>query len=144
MSIACHPEEEFEAYAYLYLLQPVGAVVIAGADVPLNNAGVLHNIGFSAPGAIIEKSGDYEINYGVNAISSAGTAALAVAVNGVAQLSTIIAVSNTVSDYSGRVILSLNRNDVVTLRNALAGGTNSFTTTASPFVGAQLTLELLG
>jgi hypothetical protein len=132
------------AYGYFYLLFPTALNIAAGADIPLNNADTLNNISFTAPMAIIGRSGDYLINYGVNLGSTQESATqIAIAVNGSPVASTLINIRAAGSgEFSGNAILKLNKNDSVTIRNVPGG--NSITLAASPSVGAQMTISFLG
>ncbi len=132
-----------EAYGYFYLSIPGGVTVVAGADVPLNNAGATRHTGFSPPQAVIESSGDYAVFYGLNlAGTPAALAQLAIAVNGVPRSATFIPLpADTLGGFSGDVILSLNSGDVVTIRNV--PGSVSLVLAGTPFVGAQLKLNRL-
>jgi hypothetical protein len=133
--------ESETAYAYLYSLQPESVFVAAGADIPFNHADTLKNVRFTAPQAIIQKSGDYSVNYGVSGSVLLFETQIALAVNGVPISKTYIPALFAPGEYSGNAALHLNEGDVVTLRNVPGG--NGLTLTQYPAVGAQLTLHLL-
>lgn len=140
-------DDDFEreaACAYLYLLIPGGITVAAGADVPLNNAGSLENIGFAAPQAVIGITGNYEIYYGLNvATAQSGLSHFAIAVNGVPLAATFIPLlAGAAGEFSGNAILALNKNDVVSIRNV--PGSSAIILSGSPSVGAQLTIHRVG
>lgn len=141
--IAPVPPQNNTALAYLYFLQAGGTAVVGGADVPLNVADPIQNMGFSAPGAVVQQAGIYSVYYGVNVVANQATATqIAVAVNGVPLAKSVIPILVGQSgEFSGKVLLALNENDVVTIRNAVGGG--SITLAGSPGVGAQLDIVLL-
>jgi len=134
---------EREAFAYLYLLSPVPVTVLAGADVPLNFADPVRNIGFVPPQAVIEKAGNYDIYYGLNVTTAlVAPAFFALAVNGVPIAKTFVPIlTGQTGEFSGNAILTLNRGDVVTIRNT--PGSGAIVLSAAPGVGAQLEIILL-
>lgn len=134
-------DHDESAFAYLYFLQVGGSTVAAGADVPLNAADPVKNVDFSAPQAVIQIAGNYEVYYGINGSAVETTTQIALAVNGVPHLKTFIPITTTTGEYSGDAILSLNKNDVLTIRNVPGG--NAITLASLSSVGAQLTLHLI-
>ncbi len=131
------------AFAALYMLTVGGATVVGGGDVPLNVADPIQNIGFAAPQAIVQQAGNYSVYYGVNVTSAQAAATqITVAVNGVPQAKTFIPIlAEQTGEFSGKVILTLNADDVVTIRNVPGGA--DIVLASSPNVGAQLDLILL-
>ncbi|MDG0809443.1 BclA C-terminal domain-containing protein [Cohnella rhizosphaerae] len=116
------------------------ASVFGGADVPFSNNGplfgdVVHIAGmttFSVPNA-----GIYKINYSLSITAGIGSA-MAIAVNGVVDPSTVVNVLVATGNVSGVAYLNLAAGDVITLRN---NSMVPLTLGLSPGVGAQLVIE---
>ena len=136
-------ETELSAFAYLFSLTATALVVAPNTDVVLNSNGPTRNIThtLNTPQVMIQKSGVYQVYYGVNAIAGAG-GFISLAVNGTVDASTTIPIATVPSETSGKVTLNLRRGDILTLRNSSV--VTPITLAVAPAVGAQLTLERIG
>ena len=92
----------------------------------------------TAPVTVI-LAGNYQIDYSVSITAGVGSE-IAIAVNGTVDASTPITALATAGQVTGQAILTLAAGDSITLRNDSA---TPFTLTASPEVGAQLTIDKL-
>jgi len=130
-------------YGYTYQLATViDATVVGGADVPFSNNGplsssVTHTAGTTT--ITVQFAGSYKIDYELSYTAGVG-AALAIAVNGIADASTAISLLTSTGMVHGSAILSLAAGDVITLRNNSA---TSLTTDLAPGRGAGLTVLFL-
>jgi hypothetical protein len=129
------------AYGYVYDITVGGQVVAAGADVLFSTNGPLVNETHTAGTApvTVTLAGDYQIDYSVSITVGIGSE-IAIAVNGVVDPSTPIIALAATGPVTGQAILTLAGGDVITLRNPSA---TPFTTSASPDVGAQMTIDKL-
>ncbi|UWG97842.1 DNRLRE domain-containing protein [Dehalobacter sp. DCM] len=131
------------AYGYVYDLTAItGQVVAAGADVTFSSNGPLVNETHTAgtAGVTVTLAGDYQIDYSVSITVGIG-AQIAISVNGgVVDPSTQIIALTATGPVTGQAILTLAGGDIVTLNNPSA---TPFTTTPSPDVGAQMTINKL-
>ncbi len=134
---------ELAAFGYVYSLTTTTTAVAPNTDVVFSNNGPLRNITHApgTPQVLIQKSGVYQVYYGVNATAGAG-GFISLAVNGIVDPATTIPVATVPSETSGKVLLSLRRGDILTLRNSST--LTTITLAAAPSVGAQLTLERIG
>ncbi len=129
------------SYGYVYD-RTVGGQTVAGNDNvffstngPLS--GCTHTAGettFTVP-----NTGTYKVEYSVTITAGLGSQ-IAVAVNDVPDASTCVDVPVAVGNISGTAMMTLTAGDELTLRN---NSMIPFTTTASPGVGAQITITQL-
>ncbi|HBW36338.1 MAG TPA: hypothetical protein DEF89_13875, partial [Desulfosporosinus sp.] len=129
------------AYGYVYDLTVGGQVVAAGADVVFSSNGPLVNETHVAgtTTVTVTLAGDYQIDYSVSITLGVGSE-IAIAVGGVVDPSTRIIATAATGPVIGQAILTLGAGAVITLNNPSA---TAFTTTGSPDVGAQLTIDKL-
>ncbi len=131
-----------DTFGYNYELATIAdATVVGGADIPFSNNGPLTNVSHT-PGTTtvtVATSGNYKIDYEVNITAGIG-AAMAIAVNGVVDASTMVTFLVAVGNNSGTAILTLAAGDVITLRNNSA---IPITMTLAPSTGAQLVVTHL-
>ncbi|HEY9721362.1 MAG TPA: hypothetical protein V6D47_05070, partial [Oscillatoriaceae cyanobacterium] len=97
-------------------------------------SGITHTPGTTS--FVVPTSGTYAIDYSINVVGSGGEA-IAIAVNGNVQSSTLVDDLSGFGYLGGRAVLALNAGDVVTLRN---NGPSTVTIDSSPGVGAQLNI----
>jgi hypothetical protein len=130
------------AYGYVYQLATLAdATVVGGADIPFSNTGPANNV-THVPGTttiVISNTGQYEVNYQVSITAGIGSA-LAIAVNGVVDASTVVNTLVATGIVSGKAIITLNAGDVITLRN---NSLVALTLGLAPAVSGQLTIRAL-
>ena len=129
------------SYGFAYDAEPIGQFVPGGADFNLSNNGLLSGITHTAFTSTITVSttGTYEVNFTVNTNAGSG-AAVAIAVNGTVDPSTVIPVQTNNSEVYGTSLLNLTAGDVLTLRN------NSGTPIIAaglPYTGASIVVKLI-
>ena len=124
------------AFGYCYNLG--SQTVAGGADVSLANNGPLTNVSHTAgtTAITVATAGTYKIDYNVTISSGVGSA-IAIAVNGTVDASTVKNSLTATGENHGTAILILAAGDVITIRN---NSVTPFTTDAAPGVGAQITI----
>jgi len=131
------------AYGYVYDLTAItGQIVAGGTNVIFSNTGPIVNETHvdGTDSVTVGLDGDYQIDYSVIITVGVGSE-IAIAVNGgVVEASTRIVAVVATGPVTGQAILTLTAGDVITLNNP--SGT-AFTTSASPDVGAQMTIDKL-
>jgi hypothetical protein len=110
--------------------------------VPFSNNGPLSNIAHiagTAPVTVLT-DGNYLITYNVILLTGVGPI-IAIAVNGVVDLSTSVVALSDQGQVSGQAILPITAGSTITLRNN--SSSIPFNLQFGPHVGAQLTIERL-
>lgn len=119
----------------------VDATVLGGADIPFSKNGPLdgfmHTPGTTA--VIVSETGVYKIAYNVTTTDGVGSD-LALAVNGVVDISTNTPVLQNEGVVAKNESLSLTAGDVITIRN---NSETPLTLALAPVAGAQLSIEKL-
>ena len=128
------------AFGYGFELATIAdSTVVGGADVPFSNNGPLSGVTHTAGTTTftVPANGTYRFGYSVTITAGVG-AAMALAVNGSVDFSTMVSFVNATSTFGGVALMTLAAGDVVTLRNNSA---TPFTMMLAPAAGAQLTIE---
>lgn len=114
------PTGEVELAPFGYVYDTAGGEIPSGADIPFSNNGPLMLITHLPGGTdvTVGATGTYLIEYSVSLEGSSG-GQLAIAVNGSVESSTVIPAAAAIGNVTGHALLTLNANDIITLRNSV-------------------------
>lgn len=132
-------------FGFVYARVTLGSDLVPGIfDIPFSNNGPLSGVAHTAGATtiVVPAPGTYEIHYNVSIRELIGIdGAIAIAVNGTVDPSSNRIIHVAPEAISGSIMLTLAAGDIITLRN---NSPSAFFFQVAPFVGAQLTVKLLG